>query len=200
MMKSALFLLCAAGTSLAACASTSQYTTPVQVTRFVDPAGAPIGSGTIAVEAAPGGEGDSLLFAAYRDAVTAELAQLGYTVTNNDSSAQVAEVRLESFTERAGRDRGPVSVGVGGSTGTYGSGVGLGLGIDLSGPPPEILSSELGVTIRDRATRSALWEGRSSFATRADGELADPRANAARLADALFEDWPGENGETISVE
>ena len=58
---------------------------------------------------------------------------------------------------------GPVSVGVGGSTGSYGSGLGVGIGLNLSGPPPEQVETELAVAIRDRKTDKVLWEGRASF-------------------------------------
>lgn len=187
---------------LSACAA-GNYTSPVEVTRFSAEDTSQLAKGTIAVVPAPGTEGGaddgSFAFGAYADAVSAELAALGYQVVSPDQASQLAELRLDSFVEQAQRSRGPVSVGVGGSTGGYRSGVGLGIGLDLSGPPPEILSSEIGVIIRDAASRDSLWEGRAGFSTRADGDLAQASANAAKLAEALFVGFPGESGETISV-
>ena len=197
-MKKAAILAILGAATLSACA-TSSYTTPVQVTRFSAEDTSQLGLGTIAVVAAPGADGDSFSFKAYADAVSAELAELGYQIVDAGAASQVAELRLDSFVDRPERRRGPVSVGVGGGTGSYGSGVGVGLGIDLSGRPPEILNSQIGVIIRDATSREALWEGRAEFSTRADGELAQPDANAAKLADALFAGFPGESGATIAV-
>lgn len=193
---------------LSACAA-GNYTTPVQVTRFSADDTSQLGLGSIAVVPAPGFESsepeegsadpDPAIFEAYAQAVAAELAALGYQIVAPEAASQIAELRLESYVEQARRDRGPVSVGVGGGAGSFGSGVGVGIGIDLSGPPPEILTSNIGVIIRDATSRESLWEGRAGFATKADGELGEVNANAAKLADALFAGFPGESGETISV-
>lgn len=183
---------------LNACA-VGNYTTPVQVTRFSAEDTTQLGRGTIAVTPAAGVDGDSFAFRVYASAVAAELTELGYRVVSSEQANQLAELRFESFVDQPHRARSPVSVGVGGRTGSYGSGIGLGLGIDLSGPPPEILSSEIGVIIRDSASRESVWEGRAGFSTKANGKLAQPAANAAKLANALFAGFPGESGETISV-
>ena len=95
--------------------------------------------------------------------------------------------------------RSPVSVGVGGSTGSYGSGVGLGIGINLGGGPKEELSTRLQVMIRDGTTGQSLWEGRAQLEVGSKAVLADPSQNASVLADALFTEFPGNNGETIAV-
>ena len=197
-MKKAAILSAFGAALLSACA-TGNYTTPVQVTRFSAPDISQLGLGTIAVVPAAGMDGDSFKYRTYADAVSAELSALGYQVVTAQKAGQLAELRLESFVDQPQRSRGPVSVGVGGSTGGYRSGVGLGLGIDLSGRPPEILESNIGVMIRDSQSRETLWEGRAGFTTRADGDLAQPAANAEKLADALFAGFPGESGETISV-
>jgi len=172
---------------------------PVQVTRFHVPDTAMLGRGPIAIEAAPGMDPASLELRSFQYAVARELQRVGYQEAGPGSGAQVAEVRLERRTVRPERRRGPVSVGVGGSTGSYGSGVGLGLGLDLSGPPPEMTETLLGVMIRDRATRNVLWEGRAEFAVRADSPLATTQLGAAQMARALFRDFPGRSGETVLV-
>lgn len=172
---------------------------PVEVTRFHVADSAVLGHGTIAVVAAPGTDGTSLVFRAYQAAVTRELVRLGYAEAGPETATQLAELRLERQVYRPERSRSPVSVGVGGSTGSYGSGLGLGLGIDLSGRPKEQTETRMGVMIRDAASKDALWEGRASFAVRSDSPLAGGELGSAKLAQALFKGFPGQSGETIEV-
>jgi hypothetical protein len=192
-------------TSLAALAllagcTTPAYVSPVEVTRFTASQPTPLGRGPIAVRAAPGERADDGEVAAFQSAVAAELRELGYTVTDNAS--QVAEVRVQRLVARGeiGR-RSPVSVGVGGSTGSYGSGVGVGLGINLGGGgrPAEQIDTQLQVMIRPSAGGDALWEGRARFTATSNSNFADQRAAAGKLADALFDGFPGRSGETIEV-
>lgn len=172
---------------------------PVEVTRFHVPDTARIGRGVVAVEPAPGMVADSLEWRTYAAAVGRQLTLAGYREQAAGTGDQVAYVRLRRQTYQPQRNRSPVSVGVGGSTGSYGSGVGLGLGIDLSGPPPAVVETELAVTIKDRATGQALWEGRSSFAVSEKSPLANSQLGAAKMAEALFKGFPGNSGETIQV-
>lgn len=185
--------------SLAALSGCVAPVGPVEVTRFHLPDTSRLGRGAIAVEPAPGMAGDSLEFRSYAAAVGRQLALLGYSEQAAGSGDQVALVRLERRRFRPERNGGPVSVGLGGSTGSYGSGVGMGVGINLSGPPSEVVETELAVTIKDRATGQALWEGRSSFTVTAKSPLADTQLGAAKMAEALFRGFPGNSGETIEV-
>lgn len=172
---------------------------PVEVTRFHQPS-ARLGSGPIAVEPDPGEDGDSLEFRAYAAAVARELVRIGYSEGPHGSETpQVAVVRIDRQVWQPGHEGSPVSVGVGGSTGSYGSGVGIGIGLNLSGPPPEETQTELSVMIRDRASGQSLWEGRSSFSVRSSSPLAQTQLGAAKMAEALFRDFPGISGETILV-
>lgn len=173
---------------------------PVEVTRFHLPDTAALGRGPIAVVPAPGMNGESLEFRSYAAAVARELARVGYSeVPPGTPGAQVALVQLERRSYQPGRRDGPVSVGVGGATGSYGSGLGVGIGIDLSGPPPEQIETLLGVVIRERAGGRVLWEGRAGFAVSAKSPLAGTQLGAPKQAEALFRDFPGESGETILV-
>jgi hypothetical protein len=187
----------AAPLALAAC-TTPQG--PIEVTRFVDPAGsARLGQGTVFVEAAPGSP-DGLEAAPYKAAVAAELVRVGYRESNRADATQIAQVRIDRFTETAEGRRSPVSVGVGGSTGSYGSGVGLGVGINLGGGPRPTTGTQLGVTLRDARGGQNLWEGRADIRTTDKSPLADRTRNAQALAAALFRDFPGRSGETVQVE
>lgn len=188
-----------AALALAAGCTTPAYVSPVEVTRFTAAAPGQLGRGPIAVRAAPGQVPNSWDFAAFQQAVAGELQELGYTVS--DSARQVAEIRVERAVAREGGGRrSPVSVGVGGSTGSYGSGVGMGVGINLGGNrPAEQIDTQLHVMIRPEAGGYALWEGRARFSATANSQFADQRAAAGKLADALFSGFPGRSGETIEV-
>jgi hypothetical protein len=174
-------------------------TGPVEVTRFHAPEIAQLGKGTIAVVPAPGQDGASLEWRTYQGAVQRQLALLGYGEGDPAASGQVAELRLSRGTFQPDRARSPVSVGIGGSTGSYGSGLGVGIGLNLSPKPAQQVETELGVIIKDRATSQALWEGRASFAVRASSPLADSALGAAKMSEALFKGFPGQSGETIQV-
>lgn len=171
---------------------------PVEVTRFHVEDVSPLGKGTISVEPAPGADGTSLDWQTYQAAVARQLVLLGYTEAAPGSGAQVAQVRLSRNTFKAGGSS-PVSVGVGGSTGTYGSGVGVGVGFNLSPGSREQVATELAVTIRDRASGKVLWEGRASFTVRSGSPLAGTALAAPKMSEALFQNFPGTSGETIEV-
>jgi hypothetical protein len=172
---------------------------PVEVTRFHQPeASARLGHGTIAVEAAAGMDPNSLELQSYERAVARELVRIGYAEAAAGTGEQVALVRVKRTSFKPERGS-PVSIGIGGSTGSYGSGVGLGVGVDLSGPPPEQVTTELGVMIKQRRTGETIWEGRASFTVRADAPLAQSQLGAAKIAEALFGEFPGNSGETVLV-
>ena len=197
-MKRLAIAALALGAALAGCA-TPAYVSPVEVTRFTGTPPSLLGSGPIAVRAAPGEDPATWEYAAFQTAVADELREVGYTVTGGDA-AQVAEIRVKRFTARRDGARSPVNVGVGGSTGSYGSGVGVGVGINLGGNrQAERIETELQVRIRPSAGTDAAWEGRARFTATANSDYADQRAAAAKLADALFSGFPGRSGETIEV-
>ena len=175
---------------------------PVEVTRFHLPDTARLGQGTVAVEPAQGMDAQRLEFRSYAAAVSRELQRVGYSelVAGGRSSESVVLVSVERESFRRDRNGSPVSVGVGGATGSYGSGVGVGVGLTLSGPPPETVETRLAVTIRNRASGQSLWEGRASFSVRASSPLAQTQLGAAKLAEALFRDFPGASGETVLVQ
>lgn len=187
------------GLLLTACAAPA-YVSPVEVTRFSAPA-ATLGSGTITLRPAPGTD-ESLEWGIYRAAVATELERLGYRVVP-DMGAQVALISVREAVLEAGRERGPVSVGGGGSVGSWGSGVGLGVGINLNslaGPPADRIERLLSVSIRSSDAPANLWEGRASFTASTDSDFAEDAPAAGRAAAALFRGFPGTSGETIEVE
>lgn len=193
MMTAALAIL-----ALSGCVAP---TGPIEVTRFHAADVSPLGKGTIAVVPAPGMDANSLEWKTYQGAVQRQLVLLGYAEPAAGApSTQVAELRLARSSFRPERSGGgPVSVGIGGSTGSYGSGLGIGIGLNLSPRPAARVATELGVIIKDRATSQALWEGRASYTVTASSPLADTALGAAKMSEALFRGFPGQSGETIEV-
>ncbi len=196
MIITARLLPLVALVSLSACVVP---TGPVEVTRFNRAAeGVTYGSGTYSVAVAGDAAADqSLAVSPYLAAVAREMQRLGYAERIGGSDV-IAEVRAS--TERFEPERrSPVSVGVGGSTGSYGSGVGLGVGINLGGGPKARVETTLSVRIIRRSDNLVIWEGKASQAAKAGSPAAQPGIAASKLAEAMFKDFPGVSGETIRV-
>lgn len=157
-------------------------------------------SGRIAVVPAPGYNGGDLEFRVYAQAVEDSLAALGYTVVDAGSQPdQLATLNYNSQIRATGSGRGPVSVGVGGGRGGFRSGIGGGVGFNLGGGSRERVLAEMQVVILS-ADGTRLWEGEALGEAKPGTPEAEVRAVAAKLADALFVDFPGESGETYEVE
>jgi hypothetical protein len=174
-------------------------TGPVEVTRFNRAAeGVVYGTGTYSVEVAgDSAAGQGLAASPYLAAVAREMQRVGYAEKPVQPDV-VAEVRVGVTTVSPDR-RSPVSVGVGGSTGSYGSGVGLGVGINLGGGGSAQVETTLGVRIIRRSDNLVIWEGKAVQAAKAGSPAAQPGIAASKLAAAMFKDFPGVSGETIRV-
>ncbi len=195
-MKVASSFLLTATLWLSACAVP---TGPVDVTVFNRVAeGQAYGSGSFSVTAGPDmAAGRGLALSPYLAAVSREMGRIGYAEKTGGSDV-IAEVRVTT-SEILGERRSPVSVGVGGSTGSYGSGVGVGLGINLGGGPKARIETLLSVRILRARDNLVIWEGRASQSAGKNAPAAQPGIAASKLAEALFKDFPGESGTTISV-
>ena len=194
-------LILSAALALGGCATAVP---PVEVTRFHNAApswavGTRYAIATAPLDA-PGAGMPSIEWNSYRMAVDQQLQRQGLVAAGAGERAPLL-VRIDfSRTESVnGGGRSPVSVGVGGGTGSYGSGVGLGVGFNFGGGPRRIYDILLSVRIDDAASGNALWEGRAIAAVPAKAPAAQPSLAAAKLAEALFKDFPGESGRTISV-
>lgn len=171
---------------------------PVEVTRFHTGEAGLLGKGAIAVEPAPGSDPSSLEWQTYRGTVMHELQHVGYSEAPAGSGGQVALMRIVRTSQQLDGSS-PVSVGVGGSTGSFGTGVGVGVGINLSPRPKALVDTELAVSIRERASGMVLWEGRAQFTVGSGSPLATTALAAPKMSQALFFDFPGNSGETIEV-
>ncbi|WP_454797657.1 DUF4136 domain-containing protein [Novosphingobium lindaniclasticum] len=196
-LTAACFL--AAALTLGGCAA---QVGPVEVTRFSAADAPGLGSGVIRVDPANPQDASSLEFRTYAAAVAQELAKVGYRQAlpgEAVANPQVAVLSVERRSYQPGRERSPVSVGVGGSTGSYGSGLGLGLGINLAGKPQEQVETRMQVMIKDRPGGRTIWEGRAAFTVGSKAPVAQTSLGAAKMAEALFKGFPGKSGETILV-
>jgi hypothetical protein len=185
--------------ALGGCASTIP---PVNVTRFYERAVPRAGTVSI-VPASPAAGADSLEFRTMANALAAALTRTGFTVRAADAGpGQYEAVVGFDRDTRAPVSAGgsPVSVGVGGATGSYGSGLGLGIGINLSGKPKPIVTTRLHVQLRRSADHHPLWEGRAVMLAKENAPAAQPGIAAGKLADALFKGFPGQSGATITVQ
>ncbi len=181
---------------------------PVEVTRFHrigTPTAITAGSYAIVARDARRGEPESLADRSYQAAVAHQLDRLGYRSSVTMAAGQpdyIVTVGLDRA-ERPADDRGSgVNVGVGGGTGGYRSGVGVGVGLDLTSlfaDRRDVIATRLSVTIARRGEELALWEGRAETVARTGTPAAQPGLAADKLAVALFADFPGRSGETISV-
>ena len=190
------------GVGLGGCATTAA-SGPVEVTRFH--LGAPLETGSLVVEPAPGAVAPSLEFQTYAAAVQTEALRSGFTVPASGATAQYLAVVGFTRTTRPAPPRGGgsgVSIGLGGGGGGYGGGVGLGGGISFPIGKPRyrtVVLTDLSVQIRRRSDATVTWEGHAQ--TTAPGEAPEAQAGvaAAKLAGALFRGFPGESGRTITV-
>jgi hypothetical protein len=173
-------------------------TGPVEVTRFNRAnEGVVYGKGSFSV-IATGEAGDSLQMSPYTAAVQREMARVGYTQAL-DAGDVVAETSVARV-EFRGTNRSPVSVGVGGSTGSYRSGVGVGVGVNLGSLGDQRgVETTLNVRILRRTDNLVIWEGKASQSGAANSPSAQPGIAASKLAEALFKDFPGQNGEMVTI-
>jgi hypothetical protein len=187
---------------LSACAS-GPLVLPVQATRYhYDPV---VERGTVAVlpGGGPGATADSPEFQVYADAVRTALTRAGYSVVPEGSRPQnIATVDYRRGLRPLPPRRSPVQIGLGGGgySGGWrgGSGVGGGVSFPLGGGGArDGIVTDMKVTIRRGP--NAVWEGSAQSVTDASAPGADAGSIAARLADAMFRDFPGESGRTIQV-
>lgn len=175
---------------LSACAASIP---PAQVTRFH--LGQPIAPGDFALD--PGTM--ELEASTYRAAVAVQLQALGFREGGDDARYRIAVGNMRDEREAAPR-RSPVTIGIGGGTGGYGGGVGLGASFGLGGNKSRTdVVTRITVRMTDRASGSTIWEGRAETVAPSGAPASQPGLAAQKLAKALFRDFPGESGRTISV-
>jgi hypothetical protein len=187
---------------LAGGCTTGTRTAPVEVTRYH--LGQPMERTTVSVEPMTGAAQISPEYQLYADAVAAELERLAYVQSRSDmASGYIAAVSFVRADRGSFREPPPVSIGLGGGSVSGGrrSGVGVGGGLSfgIGGKTRQVIGSELSVQLRRRSDNTTVWEGRAVTESISGKPGSDPRESAARLARALFRDFPGESGVTTTV-
>jgi len=186
---------------LGALAITGCATAPeVQVTRFH--LGQPIARGQIAVEPLLPADKGSAEYQTYSSIVGAELARLSFTEAPGlAASEQVAVVGVERGTREGVARRSGLTIGIGG--GSYGRGGGIGGGVSFpvgsSRRGNDVVVTRLFVQIKRRSDGTIFWEGRAETAAPSGSPAAQPVDTVRRLAAAMFRDFPGQTGRTITV-
>jgi hypothetical protein len=188
--------------ALAGCASQMPQT---QVTRFH--LGQPIAPGQLTVEPRDPTLAKDLEFQSYARIVRAEFDRLGFGIAPDLTKSElVAVTEVRRSWRPTGQTRGSsMSIGLGGgSGGGWGGGTSVGLGGSVSfpiGKPREKMDvlTQLSVQLKRRSEGTVIWEGRAETVARDNTPAASPEAAVARLATALFKDFPGRSGETITV-
>lgn len=175
-------------------------TAPVDVTRFYE--GQVVRQGSVRLVSGNPAQANSLEFRTTANAVGAALGRTGFSVVDGAGTGGEYEAVIDlarDTRQPMAQGRSPVSVGVGGSTGSYGSGLGVGIGINLSGKPKPVVATQLRVQLRRASDKVAIWEGRAETQAKEGSPAAQPGIAAGKLADALFQGFPGQAGVTITV-
>jgi hypothetical protein len=187
--------------ALGACAPTYRPQ-PIDVTRYH--LGNPMERTTVAIEPMANTDSFGPEYQTYSDAVRAELERLGYVQSvSNMPSGYIAAVAFRRVSKGAFKEPPPVTIGLGGGSYSGGrrGGVGVGgdVGFGIGGKTRELYSTELWVQLRRRSDNTTVWEGRATTDNVSGTDPAQPAVAAARMAKALFKDFPGESGITITV-
>ncbi|APG61803.1 hypothetical protein LPB140_01975 [Sphingorhabdus lutea] len=179
-------------------------TGPVEVTRFHNnaPALETVNLGTIMVVPFDGSGKNILSQSPYKAAIERELTNIGYAVFPVGKDV-VTQYKVKYSVERVEIDssgsRSPISVGVGGGTGGYRSGFGVGVGINLGGSGGPSVETTLRISMVNIDDNIVFWEGTARQRAGAKSPAAQPGIAASKLASAIFMNFPGKSGETITV-
>jgi hypothetical protein len=160
----------------------------------------PIARGQMSVEPMLPADRGSLEYQTYASIVGGELARVGFTEAPGlAASEQIASIAVERGTRESMRRSG-FTLGLGGGSYGWNGGAGGGVSIPIGRQRPnELALTRLIVQIKRRSDSSVVWEGRAETSARAGTPEADPVNAVRRLANAMFRDFPGPSGQTITV-
>ena len=196
MKRISLIALGSAAIALSGCASYNRA--PVDATRYhLD---APIERMSFTVEPLTTNATISPEYQGFADAVAAQLQQLDFPkAPDAESSGYVAGLSLTRAPMGMIEKQSPFRIGLGG--GSFGGNVGVGGGasVSIGGGARQVIGTELAVQLRRRSDNTVVWEGRAITQTISGEKDSQTSDIANRLATALFKNFPGESGITITV-
>jgi hypothetical protein len=195
-------VLMATAFALAGCAAQMPE---ARVTRFH--LGQPIAPGQVTVEPRDPTLAKDLEFQSYARILRTEFDRLGFGIAPDLTKSELVAVTEVTRSWRpTGQARGSsMSIGLGtGSGGGWGGGTSVGVGGSVSFPigkqkeKMDVLT-QLSVQLKRRSEGTVIWEGRAETVARDGSPQGAPQAAVQQLAAALFKDFPGRSGETITV-
>lgn len=168
----------------------------VEVSRFVAqvPQAQELGHGPVSVES-ENGDGpwiEPTVRRTFEAAVVDALVGAGYDTLHADvPQAQLTKVKVSRMVlVPAEEKRSPVSGTAAVGVSNYGTSYGLGINVDLTKPRTALVSTRLDARILDKASGTVLWEGYATIATRESDKDWSDGLIAAKLAKALFDEFP----------
>ena len=192
-MKRSIAAVLIAASLLGGCAGNSGFST--DVTRFHQ---LPPQGGTVAIVAPDPRKSGTAEFNNLASQTASRLAQAGYRPATGVPPDYMAQLDYYQQPVVGGGDDGPrMSIGIGGSNIGRHSGVGVGVGtsFELSGDRDQDAVRTVTLTIERRDNGARVFEGRA--------QSIGPAGNFAgaipAMIDAIFSNFPGENGKTMTV-
>lgn len=159
----------------------------------------PMAGGSIAIVAKDEHKAGSIEFARYVDFVWRGLSRFGYQRAGEGPPDYI--VLVDYFQRPVAipddGERGRMSVGVGGgSSGHTSVGVGIGTSFDMGGGRRHVAARTFILELESRETGKRLFEGR----VKSQGPAENFAEVMPYMIDALFQEFPGNSGETVTVE
>lgn len=179
---------------LSACATTGSSGT--EVTRFhMDTV---IPAQDVNMRAAEQADASSLEYKNYAGIVENALAGAGFTTVDGNDAGMIAEINIvKGLRAKPPRSSG-FSIGVGAGSFGGSGGVSGGASIPVGGSSGgEVYVMQLNVSLIDRASNSVVWEG--TAIRESEAAPGSPLGTMQLLSDALFTDFPGPSGKTVTV-
>jgi len=179
---------------LAGCASSASRGT--EVTRFH--LNQPIASQSVQVVPGPGQKAESIEYKSYLQIVKDQLTATGFDVVDSDDASLQALLSVTREVQQVAPKSSGLSVGIGmgsfGSSGGVSGGVSAPVGGKGGG---EVFVTTLAVQLISTAKNESVWEGEAI--NTAEAAPGVPIETVRMMAEALFSDFPGESGKTISI-
>lgn len=195
-MKRSMILAALAAALLSACAAPGQMRS--EVTRFHQ---LPASGGPVAIVAADAGKSGDPAFGDYARIVGARLSAAGFPPVAGGAPDFIAQLDYSQQPVAADDDDGGPRIGIGFGSESYGRhgavGVGFGTSFPIGGRDrDQIAMRTVTLVIERRADGSRVFEGRA----RSMGPAANFTRAIPLMIDAIFDNFPGESGRTVTVD